>query len=57
MSIENDVIIIDGVVTMTAERYGELIDAEDKLEALDSAGVDNWSGYGYAMEILHGEDG
>lgn len=26
-----------------------------KLSALESAGVDNWSGYSYAMEILHGQ--
>jgi len=24
-----------------------------KLSALEAAGVDNWSGYDYAMEILH----
>lgn len=24
-----------------------------KLRALEQAGVDNWSGYDYAMEILH----
>ena len=24
-----------------------------KLNALEAAGVDNWGGYGYAMEIFH----
>lgn len=30
-------------------------DAEDlaKLRALEAAGVDNWEGYGHAMQILH----
>jgi chromosome segregation ATPase len=28
----------------------------DLLQALESAGVDNWSGYDYAMEIFRGEE-
>lgn len=32
--------------------YGSLVDDQQRLAALDSAGVDNWSGYGYAMEML-----
>ena len=27
----------------------------DKLNALECAGVDNWDGYGYAMEYLNDE--
>ena len=48
---------------MTPERidipkweYEELIQAQCELIALQSAGVDNWSGYDYAMEILEDMD-
>lgn len=37
---------------ITSERLRELLDAEAKLIALEAAGVDNWCGYGDAMEIL-----
>lgn len=33
-------------------RIKELEIAENKLIALENAGVDNWSGYSYAMEEL-----
>lgn len=42
-------------VTITAERLEELEEAEKRLAALDAAGVDNWSGYDHAMDILRGE--
>lgn len=29
--------------------------AQDILDALYAAGVDNWEGYDYAMQILRGE--
>jgi hypothetical protein len=44
----------DETVTLPAERYHELIEAEAALAALEAAGVDNWDGYDYAMELLHG---
>jgi hypothetical protein len=39
-------------VTISLERFNSLLEAEAKLEALEAAGVDNWDGYDYAMEIL-----
>lgn len=42
-------------VTITAERLEELEGAEQRLSALEAAGVDNWSGYDHAMSILRGE--
>ena len=39
-------------VEISKERYQELLDAETKLCALESAGVDNWEGYDDAMEEL-----
>lgn len=43
-------------VTIPANRFRELTDAEAKLNALEAAGVDNWEGYDHAMDILNGED-
>lgn len=40
-------------ITIDKKRYDELIEAEAKLRALEAAGVDNWQGYNYAMEILN----
>ncbi len=42
-------------VTITEERYYELIEASKFLEALQAAGVDNWNGYEYAQEIMEEE--
>lgn len=39
-------------VTITNERYSELIEAEMTLNSLYGAGVDNWDGWGAAMELL-----
>lgn len=36
-------------------RLKELFEAERKLKALEMAGVDNWQGYNYAMDILKWE--
>lgn len=40
-------------VTIPVVRYVELCEAEEKLNALEAAGVDNWEGYGHAMDILN----
>ncbi|EPP7234010.1 hypothetical protein ACTOJ1_000926 [Shigella flexneri] len=37
-------------ITLSEERYFELLNKESKLTALENAGVDNWSGYSEAME-------
>lgn len=39
-------------VTITRARYRELLNAENTLEALESAGVDNWEGYDEALEDM-----
>ena len=36
--------------TITAERYLELLEAEEALRCLQSGGVDNWEGYDASME-------
>lgn len=39
-------------VTISRKEYEALLAARDKLDALEAAGVDNWSGYDDAMEHL-----
>lgn len=41
-----------GDTTMSGE-YEELLDAKEKLLALEHAGVDNWDGYEFALEEYH----
>ena len=38
------------MITITREEYDELTKAADKLDALESMGVDNWDGYDDAMD-------
>lgn len=42
-------------VEITEQRYHELLNAEKRLIALESAGVDNWEGYEFVMECLEEE--
>lgn len=44
------------MVQISDERYLELLKAEDKLDALEACGVDNWSGYEYVYEYLTSEE-
>ena len=46
-------------VSITLDEYSQLLDRDQKLCALEAAGVDNWEGYEEAMNILkewNGED-
>lgn len=47
----------ENTVVLTRERYEELLESENFLTCLENAGVDNWSGYPYAMELFREEDG
>lgn len=42
-------------VTITVKEYQELLESAAMLRALENAGVDNWTGYDYAMELLKEE--
>lgn len=44
-------------ITISREFYNELLESQKWLDALESAGVDNWSGYDYARELLKEESG
>jgi len=41
------------MVTITKKEYDELKRVELKSIALEHAGVDNWEGYDYAIDILN----
>lgn len=43
-------------VTIRKTYFEELLQRSHELAALDTAGVDNWEGYGEAMRVLHGEE-
>lgn len=43
-------------IVIGLDEYVELIRKRDLLNALEAAGVDNWEGYGYAMELLGDTD-
>lgn len=47
----------DEFIVISSTEHGKLCEAYDKLEALECYGVDNWEGYGEAMQSLYeGED-
>ena len=39
-------------VTISKKEYDELVEDQKMLRALEGAGVDNWEGYDYAMQLL-----
>mgnify|MGYP006385086585 CR=1 FL=1 len=39
-------------VSITFDEYNQLLNRDQELCALESAGVDNWEGYEEAMNIL-----
>ena len=40
------------MITITEKEYDSLLEDSQFLCALQGAGVDNWSGYGYAQEMI-----
>ena len=43
-------------VTISSERYQQLLDIEFQFECLESVGVDNWEGYDEAMKLYRSSD-
>lgn len=41
----------DETVTLSKEEYDNLCARDEWLSYLEAAGVDNWEGYNYAMEM------
>lgn len=46
----------NGNFELTREELVKLIQSENELTALESAGVDNWEGYDYRWEYLEEND-
>jgi phage pi2 protein 07 len=44
------------MVTITKKEYESLKEDEKYLRALQNAGVDNWSGMDFAMELLREDE-
>lgn len=44
-------------VTITSAEYEDLLRADKFLTALENAGVDNWDGYDFALELFQEEEG
>lgn len=42
-------------VTISKQEYLTLLEDSEMLEALRAAGVDNWEGFNYAVEIFQEE--
>jgi hypothetical protein len=40
------------LITITKAEYDSLVEDANWLRCLESAGVDNWTGYDHAQEIL-----
>lgn len=47
---------MEDLVTISYSEYERLLKAEEFLEALKAAGVDNWSGYGDAWDMYEEEE-
>lgn len=43
-------------VTIAKDIYDSLLDSQKWLDALENAGVDNWSGYDFARELYNEEE-
>lgn len=43
------------MVTISKEEYERLLNRAEFLSCLEACGVDNWSGYGYAWEMMEGD--
>lgn len=49
-------IMANETVTISKEEYESLLEDRKWLQALESAGVDNWQGYDYARELMNEDE-
>lgn len=47
---------MEEMVTITRDRYEDMLDRLHFLSCLECAGVDNWSGYDYAQELYQEDE-
>lgn len=45
--------VTESPITITKEEYDRLVEAENFLDCLRGAGVDNWDGYDHAVEMFN----
>lgn len=43
---------MEETVTISKEEYESLLEDQKLLQCLQGAGVDNWEGYDYALEMM-----
>ena len=43
---------MEETITISKEEYESLLEDQKLLQCLQDAGVDNWSGYDYAIEMM-----
>ena len=43
---------MEETITISKEEYESLLEDQKLLQCLQDAGVDNWEGYDYAMEMM-----
>jgi phage pi2 protein 07 len=48
-------VFMEETITITKDEYDELIEDRKFLDCLRSAGVDNWEGYDFAIEMFNEE--
>lgn len=46
----------DDTVTISIDDYSELVRDSKFLSALGAAGVDNWDGYDFALDMMEDDD-
>jgi hypothetical protein len=44
---------VEEMITIKQSEYEALTESQKFLNALEAAGVDNWDGYSYAVEIFN----
>lgn len=44
-------------ILVSKDKYERLLESAERLSALLAAGVDNWEGYSYAMQLLEERKG
>lgn len=47
---------VQETVTITKKEYERLLEDSDWLSCLEQAGVDNWDGWDYAIDIKNGDN-
>lgn len=48
--------VVGSNLTLSQEEYEELLESDKMLSALERAGVDNWEGYDFAIELMNDDD-